>query len=90
MGYKATDKCIANARQDERLFVLMARDITAPSVVVEWIKQNLGVQPPEKLHEALDVAMEMQRTRRIIADQNFKDKYFNGPNPATKEGGAVL
>lgn len=59
MGFKKDDPCIRKAFPDERLFVLMARDHTAPGVICEWIKRNLGNQPPEKLHEALDCALEM-------------------------------
>jgi hypothetical protein len=61
MGYKKTDKCIEKAFDDELLFVLMARDVTAPLVVIDWIKQNVHIQPPDKLHEALDCAIEMAR-----------------------------
>lgn len=59
MGYKKDDPCLNKAFEDERLFVLMARDNTAPEVVVEWIKLNVGKQPAAKLHEALDCAIEM-------------------------------
>jgi hypothetical protein len=59
MGYKNDDPCIKKAFYDEMLFVLMTRDATAPKTVVEWIKMNIGVQPKEKLHEALDAAIEM-------------------------------
>ncbi len=71
MGYKKTDKCIEKAFDNERLFVLMSRDATAPRVVIEWIKENISNQPPEKLHEALDCAIEMSRTmgdHRLRAD----------------------
>lgn len=61
MGYKKTDPCIIKAFEDERLFVLMARDLSAPLVVVDWIKYSLSTQPPDKLHEALDAAIEMNR-----------------------------
>lgn len=71
MGYKkypeghrlATDECWAKAFDDEMLFILMARDFTAPEVVIEWIKLNLHKQPPEKLKEAFECAMEMVRTQ---------------------------
>lgn len=69
MGYKNSDPCIKKAYDDERLFVLMARDPVAPQVVIEWIKQSIGSQPPEKLHEALDAAIEMQ-----AAGRHFRDK----------------
>lgn len=59
MGYKKDDPCLKKAFADERIFVLMTRDVTAPKVVIEWIQLNIGVQPKEKLHEALDCAIEM-------------------------------
>lgn len=62
MSYKGTDKCISKAFDDEMLFVLMARDETAPATVLEWIKLNIGKQPEEKLREAFECAMEMVRT----------------------------
>lgn len=69
MGYKNSDPCIKKAYDEERLFVLMARDPAAPQVVIEWIKQSIGSQPPEKLHEALDAAIEMHAGGR-----HFRDK----------------
>lgn len=60
MGYKLTDPCLKKAYADEKLFVLMARDGTAPLVILEWIKLNIATQPREKLIEALDAAIEMQ------------------------------
>jgi hypothetical protein len=62
MGYKKDDRCLEKAYNDEKLFVLMARDYTAPLVIMEWIKNNLENQPREKLIEALDCAIEMRRT----------------------------
>lgn len=62
MAYKGNDKCIKNAFDDEKLFVLMARDNTAPQVIIEWIKLNLDKQPIEKLTEALECAVHMQLT----------------------------
>jgi hypothetical protein len=63
MGYKLSDPCLKNAYNDEKLFVLMARDQSAPLVIMEWIKLNLTLQPREKLIEALDVAIEMTNRR---------------------------
>jgi hypothetical protein len=59
MGYKANDPCLEKAFDDERLFVLMTRDNSAPELVIEWIKQNLHNQPKEKLLEAFNCALEM-------------------------------
>lgn len=66
MGYKATDPCLEKALDDERLFVLMTRDETAPDVIMEWIRLNLGKQPKEKLIEALECALEMRERRAEI------------------------
>lgn len=71
MGYKNTDPCIQKAFDDERLFVLMTRDGSSPQVVGEWIKLNIGIQPREKLIEALDCAIEMwQRTGEMVERKN--------------------
>ncbi len=59
MGYKKTDPCLTKAYDDEKIFVLMTRDTTAPEVVMEWIKLNLHKQPKEKLIEAFECALEM-------------------------------
>ncbi len=69
MSYKKTDKCITKAFDDEMLFVLMTRDRSAPQVVGEWIKQNIGIQPREKLIEALDCAIEMQANHSIMMER---------------------
>jgi hypothetical protein len=69
MGYKKDDKCIQKAFEDESLFVLMARDHTAPEVVVEWIKMNLYSQSAAKLHEALDRALKMAGEREGVLNQ---------------------
>ena len=74
MGYKKTDSCLEKAFDDEMLFVLMTRDQTAPAVIMEWIKLNIGKQPVEKLTEAFNCAIEMHKNiasielRRKMAD----------------------
>lgn len=62
MGYKKTDLCLEKAFEDERLFVLMARDYTAPEIVLEWVKKNIHTQPEAKLREAFECALEMSKT----------------------------
>jgi len=76
MGYKATDPCLLKAFEDERLFVLMTRDLSAPKVVCEWIKENIDVQPKEKLMEALECAIEMSRRYREMNDRKETIKQF--------------
>ena len=63
LGYKNNDPCLEKAFDDERLFVLMTRDVTAPLVVMEWIKMNIQLQPEEKLREAFECAMEMKKNQ---------------------------
>jgi hypothetical protein len=60
MGYKNDDPCIKKAYDDERLFVLMARDPQAPETIIKWIAHSLGNQPDDKIREALECAIEMQ------------------------------
>lgn len=81
MGYKNNDPCIAKALDEERLFVLMTRDNVAPEVVVEWIKLSIRTQPPEKLHEALDCAIEMIKKRDYILAKKFVQHMDNGESP---------
>ena len=56
--------CYAKAELDEPLFVLLARDKTAPQVVRHWILLQPGgnatANLPEKLREAYSCADAMQ------------------------------
>lgn len=61
MGYKHNDPCLTKAFEDERLFVLMARDPTAPQVIRIWAELNKLTQPAAKLREAEQCAQEMER-----------------------------
>lgn len=79
MGYKKNDKCIQKAFDDERLFVLMTRDATAPRLVIEWIKENLDKQPEAKLREAFECALEMQRRGPDIRDRKMFTQNSEGP-----------
>lgn len=72
MGYKATDKCIEKAFDDEKLFILMARDFTAPETVIEWIKLNIHKQPTDKLREAFECALHMKDTNTEV---NLRKNY---------------
>jgi hypothetical protein len=74
MGLKKDDRCLAKAYDDEMLFVLMARDATAPEVVVEWIKQSIRTQPREKLMEALECALCMVNSNKPIRGRIERDK----------------
>jgi hypothetical protein len=63
--------CYANAAPDEPMFVLLARDASAPGLVRRWatLRQdaiNNGTKPPEdraQVNEAFQLADEMTRWR---------------------------
>lgn len=74
MGYKKNDPCIAKAYDDERLFVLMTRDVQAPATVLFWIAQSVHSQPEEKLREAFECAMQMKRENTEFMSRSFQDK----------------
>ncbi len=59
-GYEA-------AEADEPIFVLLARDITAPSLVREWIARRLrsGNLSQDQADEANDIANAMETWRRV-------------------------
>ena len=55
------ESCYTKAKAlGERTFTLRAQDLTAPSTIGEWIKQNIRTAPREKLIEAIDAAIEMR------------------------------
>jgi len=73
MGLKRIEQsqgCWANALPDERVFVLLARDITAPWVVLFWCFlrvitfRNWASDP--QINEAADCALRMIRERRHV------------------------
>lgn len=57
---KNTSRCLQIAKEDEPIFVLLARDETAQEVIVKWVAMNLSKQPFGKLYDALQVAEHMQ------------------------------
>jgi hypothetical protein len=81
MGYKNTDTCLQKAFDDEKLFVLMTRDMTSPAVVLEWIKLNINTQPDDKLREAFECALEMKNRYGEMIDRklalNKKEENIN-------------
>lgn len=80
METKSNSKHLANALPDEALFVLMARDTAAPRTIVEWIKESILTQPADKLHSALDVAIQMaednERARQAAELRKEANKKF--------------
>lgn len=64
MGYKNNDPCLNKAEDDEPIFVLLARDETAPGTIEVWCTLNRGIQPPEKIVEAFEHAETMRQWRK--------------------------
>lgn len=80
--------CLNKARDDERLFVLLARDPAAPVAIRAWVKERLrlGKNAPDdaQIVEALDCADRMERER--AANQQcgclpFQTNTFAGEAP---------
>lgn len=42
MGYKNDDRCLDKAEDDEPIFVLLGRDLTAPETIIRWVEARLG------------------------------------------------
>jgi hypothetical protein len=56
--------CYKNAKPDEPIFVLLARDPDAPFVVEQWAHQRvLRGEDQEKVQEARDCAAAMRKWR---------------------------
>jgi hypothetical protein len=53
----------------EATFTLRAQDVSAPRLVIEWIKENIETCPAPKLYEALARAIQMrEHQHRKTAD----------------------
>lgn len=73
------------ALSEEVKFTLVARDQAAPVTIVEWIKNSLISQPKEKLHEALDAAIEMANQHEEIRQKVEAQKEENRKIDFNKE-----
>jgi len=64
---KESQSCLSKARDNEMIFVLLARDIAAPFAIREWCKHRiiLGLNAREdtKIQEALRCAEVMEQER---------------------------
>jgi hypothetical protein len=80
METKQKSKHLQKALSEEPIFVLMARDPQAPRTIVEWIKNSLLSQPPEKLQDALNIAINMakenEKIRIEVEKKNKEDRTF--------------
>lgn len=58
------DSCLSKARDDERIFVLLARDVAAPHAVREWANERLRLGKNDRMdpqiQEALDWADQVE------------------------------
>ena len=57
------DSCLNRAREDELVFVLLARDPAAPETIRAWVKERIRLGKNERqdmqIQEALKLAREM-------------------------------
>lgn len=68
---KALDgTCFQKAKTaGELTFSLREQDMSSPQIICEWIKYNIRTCPPEKLHNALAIAIHMAKSpKRKHAD----------------------
>lgn len=58
------NSCFSKAKEDEPMFVLLARDVMAPDIVREWCRQRIKFlnQSPadEQIKEAMAIAQQME------------------------------
>lgn len=56
--------CLGAAEPDEPMFILLARDPSAPTLIREWVKLRIASgESGDKLMEALDCAQKMDDYR---------------------------
>ncbi len=62
--------CWNKAKFDERVFVLLARDVAAPAAIRAWVDERvrLGKNAPQdpQIVEALDCADQMEQEREHV------------------------
>lgn len=59
MAYKNTCTTLQKVADDEPIFVLRAQDVTAPQVILEWLKLNMHITP-ERRSEAFACIEKME------------------------------
>ena len=69
---KYNSRCLQIAEDDEPIFVLLGRDTFAPYTIAEWVAFNQGVQPLEKLFDALRVADQMTNYLRNKQQKEYE------------------
>jgi len=55
------DSCLSKAEPDEPIFILRAKDALAPQAVRLWASMAFGAHEIEKVNEALELAVQMER-----------------------------
>jgi hypothetical protein len=73
-----SESCLNKARDDERLFVLLARDPAAPVAIRAWVAERLrlGKNAPgdEQIREAFECAARMELERGEIESARHQEK----------------
>ena len=75
------DSCFNKAKDDERIFVLLARDPAAPTAILAWVRARIEMgknsQDDRQILEALECArkMELERSLPIVDDRNDNPDY---------------
>lgn len=73
MEMESAHSCLSRAREDEPVFVLLARDVVAPDVIEYWAQQRIeaGKNKPDdpQIKEAFEMADAMRRYRSLLAQQ---------------------
>jgi hypothetical protein len=64
--------CWSKARTDERIFVLLARDVAAPVAIRAWVAERIrlgkNIEADPQIREALDCAERMERERLAVVN----------------------
>ena len=67
-----SESCFNKARDNERLFVLLARDVAAPAAIRAWVAERIRLDKntaaDPQIVEALDCARLMEIERREVED----------------------
>ncbi len=69
MEIERSDSCFNKARLDERMFVILERDIAAPGTIRDWCKRRIRAKKnlpgDAQIKEALLLALEIEEQQSV-------------------------
>ena len=86
---KNPNSCMNKAQDGEMVFVLLARDVTAPDVIRYWVEKRLALgknkRGDEQTQKAFDCARRMEYQQRFPSDMTAPVAAVGGDQPTEEK-----